>query len=159
MQGRFLTLPFVLAIASCSSSGGDDGGKPSSTSSQGTTVTCETEPRDVYVANLEKPGAQGAFRFVLVESQPAPPSRGRNSWTLKVVDAGGSPVVSGNVAVNAFMPSHGHASPTVPTITPSGDAYEIGPISLFMPGLWEVTVDADAAGKRDSAVFRFCVAG
>src|SRR5258706_8342167 len=42
------------------------------------TVSCETEPNlDTYVANLAKPGKAG-LSFILVSSDPAPPSRGLN---------------------------------------------------------------------------------
>lgn len=154
---RPLTLSLMF-LASCSTSDGD-APTPSASAEGGTTVTCESEPRDVYVADLEKPGKQGFFKFVLVQSDPAPPARGRNSWVLKILDAGGKPVSGARIGVDAFMPSHGHGSPTVPAITPAGDGYAIGPISLFMPGLWEVTLDAAVGGISDSVVFRFCIAG
>ena len=160
VRGHMMALPlvslFVTAILSCSST--EDGAAPG-TIDGGPIITCESDSRDVYVANLEKPGRAGTWKFVLAESSPAPPARGRNTWTVKLLDASGKPVTGAKIAVTAFMPAHGHSSPTTPIMTPAGDGYSIGPISLFMPGLWEVTVDAEAAGIRDSTVFSFCVAG
>jgi len=99
------------------------------------------------------------MKFVLAESTPAPPARGRNSWSVKVLDGQGRAIDGAKITLTALMPAHGHSSPTVPTVTPNGGGYAIGPISLFMPGMWEVTVDAEAGALRDSATFVFCVAG
>lgn len=154
-----LALGVVLA---CSSSGGPgeavppvetvDGGDA------GAVITCDNGA-DVYVANLSKPGRAAAFTFVLVASDPAPPARGTNMWTLRVLDAAGKAVTGAQVAVTPFMPAHGHGSPAAPTVAARGEDYVVGGISLFMPGLWEVTVDATAGSVRDTAVFAFCVAG
>ena len=38
----------------------------------------------MYHANLEKPGSDKVLTFTLVESDNAPPSRGNNSWLLKI---------------------------------------------------------------------------
>ena len=113
----------------------------------------------MYVANLEKLGRAGVLKFVLAESTPAPPSRGRNTWVLRVSDARGKALEGAKLTLSAVMPTHGHSSPTVPVITSQPGGYSVGPISLFMPGLWEVTIDAEVDGVRDSATFIFCVAG
>lgn len=146
----------VLTLASCSSS--DDDTSSGGGADGGPIITCESGS-DVYVANLEKSGRSGALRFVLKESNPAPPSRGRNTWTLRILDGAGNPVSGAQIVVDATMPAHGHSSPTVPTIKAEADTYVIGPISLFMPGLWQVTIDATAGGSKDTALFSFCVAG
>lgn len=147
-----------LLLVSCSSDGGG-GDTPAPNVDDGARITCENDPRDVYVANLQKAGRSGGLDFVLAESSPAPPSRGRNTWTIKVLDTSGNAVAGAKITLTASMPAHGHSSPTVPVVTPMGDAYSIGPVSLFMPGLWEVTVEAEAGGVRDQTTFSFCVAG
>src|SRR6185295_7066030 len=47
---------------------------------------CATDPRvTAYAPDLVKVGALGALRFTLLESQPAPPSVGSNSFRWSIV--------------------------------------------------------------------------
>jgi hypothetical protein len=112
-----------------------------------------------YSANLSVAGADGALHVVLVEAEPAPPARGSNTWTVTVRDAAGAPVEGATINVKAFMPAHGHSS-TPPAVTPGADGtYEIDPLVLFMPGLWEITITVESSAGNDEALFAFCVAG
>lgn len=153
------------AVWACSSSSQPDksSSNSSSSSSDGTTISCESEPRDVYVANLQKTGQSTALTFVLAESIPAPPAKGRNTWTVRVLDPrNGTAIAGATISAMAFMPAHGHSASNPIVVTPTSNntaAYTIAPITLFMPGLWEVTLDADANGVRDRVVFKLCVAG
>ena len=126
---------------------------------------CEIEERDdEYVAGMEKVGAEG-MTFRLVSSDPAPPSRYDNTWVIEIEDATGAPLDDADVEVVPFMPDHGHGTGIPAVITPDPDVdgrYDVVPVNLFMPGLWEVTIRATPAGgtaaDRDSAVFTFCIA-
>jgi hypothetical protein len=127
-------------------------------------VNCAIETRDdEYVAGLEKVGASG-LAVVLVESTPAPPAKGDNTWRLRVLDSAGTPQGGLTVEVTPFMPDHGHGTPIdaeVIALAEPGE-YQAGPINLWMPGLWEVTVAAEnpaQAEVSDSVVFRFCIEG
>ena len=153
---RLLRLIAVTIGLSCSSESTD---APPPSTSGGEKISCEADARDIYVANLQKPGGSGLLKFVLAESTPAPPSRGRNTFTLRVLDAASKPIAGAQISLSEFIPAHGHSSPTIPTVTPTGEGYTVGPVSLFMPGLWEVTIEAEASGARDRATFSFCVAG
>jgi hypothetical protein len=42
---------------------------------------------------------------------------------------------------------------------PSEDGYTITPLYFFMPGLWQVTLQAMTPAGDDSTVFNFCVPG
>ena len=132
---------------------------PATEDGEENTISCELQTRDTYSANMEKVGKGSAFRFTLVESVPAPPSRGRNVWTLVIRDASGAGVAGADIQILATMPAHGHSSPAIPTVAAEADRYTVSGISLFMPGLWEITVTAVAGDRRDSATFTFCVAG
>ncbi|MDP9002165.1 MAG: FixH family protein [Myxococcota bacterium] len=139
------------------------------------TVTCEAEggayPIDSYAPHLTKVGHMGALSFELVQSNPAPPGQGDNTFTVKITRSDNTPF-GGKLYVDpykgVFMPLHGHAASVVPTITfdPTRNTYTLIPMDLFMPGLWRVTLeafdttgtDADAArSPTDVAVFYFCV--
>src|SRR5262245_51772512 len=103
---------------------------------------CEAETRDdIYSMGMSRSG-DGGYQVVLVESDPAPPTKGDNSWQLRVLDPAGDPVDGMTVSVTPFMPDHQHGTPVRAVVTPSGanGEYAVTPINLWMPGLWKVTV-------------------
>ena len=117
------------------------------------------------MAGLEKTGKQGALVFRLLDSQPGPPQKGDNTFTLAIKNSAGVPQSAATIAVTPFMPDHGHGSPIKAEVSelasPAGSGqYRASPVNLFMPGLWQITVSAQASGGvRDSAVFAFCIEG
>ncbi|HTQ05039.1 MAG TPA: FixH family protein [Polyangiaceae bacterium] len=129
------------------------------------TVSCADDPRvDTYTAKLVKPGDKGVLSFELTESDPAPPAKGANTWTLTITDADGN-AMNGTLAVDLFMPDHGHGT-SVPPVVSFDDAagtYTVKPVYLFMPGVWRITLDyfAEPTDKKplDEAIFYFCVEG
>ena len=141
----------VLPAFACSSD--DDPGND--------TVDCDDEPRaDTYTAGMSKMGENGV-EFVLVSSDPTPPDRGDNNWTLQVLD-NSAPADGLTLDVVPFMPDHGHGTPKIAEIAPAGSdgMYDVTTVNLWMPGLWEVTVSAsDTGGLLDTAVFAFCIDG
>jgi hypothetical protein len=142
----------ALAVAACG--GGEGGGTPDGG------YDCAIEDRDDdFVAGLEKTGEDGALRFRLMQSTPAPPSRGNNAWTIEVVDAAGAPVPGAALTVKPFMPDHQHGTGIKAKLTEQSDGlYLAEPVNLWMPGLWEVTIEARAAAATDRVVYRFCIA-
>lgn len=122
---------------------------------------CEAEDRDeAFVAGMEKTGT-GGRRFVLLSSTPAPPARDDNTWEI-AIDQAGVPY-EGAVEVTPFMPDHRHGTPIEAVVTPvegMPGRYTASPVNLWMPGLWEVTVEAQPSeNERDSVVFSFCITG
>ncbi len=151
-------------VAACgpSASSPEDGGSTSSASSTDAgLVGCASDPRaQAFAPNMTKQGEAGVFTFVLVSADPAPPAIDQNTWVLAVEDGSGN-VVQGVMltSVTPFMPDHGHGTST-PTITPNPDGtFTVSSVYLFMAGLWQTTVVAQANGEKDSAVFSFCIAG
>ncbi|MEZ4368442.1 MAG: FixH family protein [Kofleriaceae bacterium] len=141
----------ALGVAAC---GGGDADDPDAG------YNCDNDPRDeAFVAGLEKVGA-GGTTFRLVSSDPAPPARGDNAWVLEV-ETGGAPMAGATVDVTPFMPDHQHGSPVAVEVTPTGTdgRYDAAPLNFWMPGLWEITVEAAPAGggATDDVVFRFCI--
>ena len=106
--------------------------------------------------NWRQDGAAGNFAFVLVNGQAV---RGTNTWTVQLLDAAGNPVTDAIISATPMMPAHGHGTSIVPQVQASDGAYTISDLYLFMAGLWEVTITAEAHGKQDNAVYAFCVAG
>jgi hypothetical protein len=127
-------------------------------------VNCAAETRDDdFAVGLQKTGDGGTLGFTLMTAEPAPPQRGDNAWVIQInqMAAGviGAPVDGADITVSPFMPDHGHPAAKTVIIEPTGNPgeYEMSPINLWMPGLWETTIDATSAGGDDVVVFRFCI--
>ena len=147
-----LLLIATAATAAC-------GGKPTE-SLPDAAYDCATETRaDPFSVGLTKVGTQGVVTFKLMSSTPAPPARGDNSWQIDLVDGNGAPIAGAKVAVTPFMPDHNHGTSIKAQVTEtSGGHYEVAPVNLWMPGLWQVTVTATpVGGTLDKAMFSFCI--
>ncbi|GAC1352272.1 MAG: hypothetical protein NVS3B20_22550 [Polyangiales bacterium] len=97
---------------------------------------------------------------MLVEGDPAPPSKGNNTWILRVLDKTDHAVTDAVVDVKPFMPDHGHGTSVLAKASPTADGtYRVAPLYMFMPGLWQVTFTAKTGDLTDSAVFTFCIEG
>lgn len=148
----FLSLALTSSLVACS---GDDGG----TGNEG--VDCDNETRaDTYTAGMSKLG-DNSIEFVLVEATPTPPAKGDNDWTVQVLDAA-APMDGLTLDITPFMPDHGHGTPVIAEATATGESgtYEVTPVNLWMPGLWQVSISAsDDSGMLDTAVFAFCIDG
>jgi hypothetical protein len=124
---------------------------------------CAAETRaDAFFAGMHKAGAGNALDFALMTADPAPPARGDNTWNIQMsaMTSGvvGNGVAGATLTVTPFMPDHQHGSPIEVEITDKGGgAYELSPVNLWMPGLWQTTIQATSASGSDSAVFAFCI--
>jgi hypothetical protein len=146
-----LILGVTLSVGACADDHHDDD----------TTYDCAKETRDdEFVIGLTKPGAASRLEFKLLSSDPAPPSRGDNTMVLQLstIAAPVTPVSGAPMSVTPFMPDHDHGSGKTVKITPLTEPgqYQLEPVNMWMPGLWEVTVEVDGANS-DRAVFRFCL--
>jgi len=122
-------------------------------------VDCATETRaDTYVAGLEKQGSQ---LIVSLVSDPAPPTKGDNVWTLTVTDLDGNPMDGLSLDSQPFMPDHGHGTPNQESQSDGSTVgeYVLSPINLWMPGYWEVTIAITGDSIDDSVMFKPCIDG
>lgn len=162
-KARNLWFPALLATAALAGCGADDDEVDDSPPS------CEEDTRDdAFVAGIAKTGAAG-FTLAIVDSLPAPPTKGDNVWSLELRDSGD--VLMPGLALEAapFMPDHGHGTVVPVLFTDDGDgSYTLNPVNFFMPGYWETTVTVVDQGETDSEdddtdldtmVFKFCVDG
>lgn len=110
----------------------------------------ETPPDDT-ACDVVEPGATfvgpDGGRVRILATDPAPPARFTNWWTVDVDDAT-------TMTVSAFMPEHDHGSPTTPTVTVTDEGVVVGPLELWMPGRWEVRFDLAV----DQVVVPVCIA-
>ena len=109
---------------------------------------------------LAKGGESSRYEFKLMSSDPAPPARGDNTWVLQLstMAAPATPVSGASLTVTPFMPDHSHGSGDPVIVKPRTEAgqYELSPVNLWMPGLWEVTIQVNGS-ESDRTVFRFCI--
>jgi len=126
--------------------------------------TCDTETRALpYQAGMLVMSNAGTFTIKLLGSTPAPPIKGQNTWTLEVDDAStGMPLDGLDIAVNPWMPDHGHGQPVPVVVTPAGSGtYTLAPVYLYMSGLWQVKMTIVAAqlagGTSDAGLIPICI--
>ena len=152
-NARLLCSSIVLSAACDEDSAdtSDDGNSPRG---------CEAEERDDdYSLGLEKSGARVRVQFV--DAVPAPPDRGDNTWTLRVLDLStGAPMQDMTLAVDPYMPDHMHSTSIPVEVTPMEEpgVVQLDPVNLFMPGLWQVKLAFILPEQAsDEVVFSFCV--
>jgi len=126
-------------------------------------VDCSTTTDvDTFVVGLEHRGVAGKFQFALMAIDPAPAVRGDNTWIVRVdrltQGAVEAPIDGATISVSPYMPSHMHYTPITAQITPlTGGQYELRPVNLWMPGVWETTIQATSGGDSDRAIYKFCI--
>lgn len=128
-------------------------------------VACMTSGRgDTYAVGLQHPGINDAYVFTMMSATPAPPGRNLNTWVIQITwAASGAAVTGASLTVTPFMPDHQHGpgdvTPQVMELATPGQ-YQISDINTWMPGYWEITIDATVPGTapvEDKAVFKFCI--
>ena len=146
---RYLVIA-VVCLAACS----DDAPPPDDE------VDCDqVTTDDEFVVGLNKLGEDSVFGFTLMSGDPAPPIRGDNIWVIQV-DASSTPVDGATVRANPFMPAHGHAAGKPVRVEPVAGAagqYQLSPVNLWMPGVWETTIEVTSGTTVDQVVFSFCI--
>jgi hypothetical protein len=155
---RFVVLGLGASLAACGSSGSAGPDAPE-------VVDCsQITGTDTFTVGLEHKGAAGAMDFKLMSATPAPPARGNNNWVVQIntMSAGvvGAPLTGASLNVTPFMPAHQHGTPIQVQITPSTTVqgeYDLNPVNLWMPGVWQTTIVASQGSSTDSAVYTFCI--
>jgi hypothetical protein len=83
------------------------------------------------------PTKSGALSVAVRTAPEQPPVQGIDSVQYVFTDKDGAPVDGLTLAVQPWMPTMGHGSSIVPTVTASGDGtYVVTDVELFMPGEW-----------------------
>ncbi len=149
-----------LALCACDAAGEDGGLDPTADTELVSPPAggCATEDRaDRYELGLRRIGER--LQVVILDATPAPPSRGDNTWIVRIEDDAGVPQPA-RIEVTPFMPDHQHGSSIEARIDRGAEDGEfvIERVNFFMPGLWEVTLDLTLDdGSQDAVVFRFCI--
>lgn len=128
-------------------------------------VNCdEITGTDQFVVGLEKIGMTNMLDYKMISGDPAPPARNDNTWVIQLNQMQGStpgPAVTGaTVIVTPFMPAHQHGAGKSVLVTPmpTEGQYKLSPINLWMPGVWETTIEVVSSPLgTDKVVFKFCI--
>ena len=150
MSSMRIALALALFTAACGGGGHDDDEEA---------VNCEEEMRDEpFSAGIQKMGSTGTMMFTMVEATPASPARFDNTWIIQLTTAGAAaPITGAAMQVTPHMPDHTHTPLTEPgTAMPEAGKYS-APVNMWMPGFWQVTIQASSGSDSDKAVFKVCV--
>lgn len=104
------------------------------------------------------PPAKTGALTVLATIAPDPPKVGQNTLMITVKSSDGSLLEGATITVDPQMPMHGHGSSETAKIVEKGQGvYEAIPVTLQMPGKWEVTVSATKEKLTGTALLKFDV--
>jgi hypothetical protein len=166
IQPRWVSLFAVLALG-CSQGPGTMGASQvaaqadDASTDEDTLVDCTNDPRAMaYAPGLAVSSQADAVTVTLLESDPGPPVRGTNAFTVRVADGSGADLAGATLMVTPTMPDHGHTT-TAPTVTANADGtYTISGLYFFMDGIWQVSIlVATDAGAVGTVSFDFCIEG
>jgi hypothetical protein len=111
-----------------------------------------------FMLGMSKTTPSGTVTVAIVAAEPAPPLKGANSWTVQLSGESGEPITGASVSFTGRMPLHRHGLTALPlTRELDGGRYEIQPIILFMPQLWELTVAVTQNEETEEVTFDVCV--
>jgi hypothetical protein len=97
---------------------------------------------------------------VRAHTEAAAPALGENVVLVDVEDAEGAPLPGAAVTLSSWMPAHGHGSPDPAIVTETSPGhYRAAPVTLHMPGTWEITVRAESGAEFGEIVLNWEIGG
>ncbi|MCC6215834.1 MAG: FixH family protein [Polyangiaceae bacterium] len=105
----------------------------------------EPDARDLSGLLSQAGALRGSFT-----PAPDPPATGDNSLAMQLALVDGAPLVGAALALEPWMPAHGHGTPTVPVVVELGaGSYRADRIHLTMPGHWEIGIRVEWGDTAD----------
>lgn len=159
-RSNLIAAAALCALGGCGS--GSSGASDGAATDDGSLFSCESETRAIaFATGVERMSDGGGYRARVTSAMPGVPTKGTDTWTVTILDAGGSPVDDALTKVVPFMPDHNHGTSVKAAVTANGGGgYTITPLYFFMAGYWEVTLTLQpATGTADSVMFPVCVPG
>jgi len=148
-----------LLLSACGG-GGSGGGEKIRANAQeagaGEQSVCKTDQTaQPFSFDMSQTSAKGTK--VMIESDPPVPTKDDlSTWTLKISDASGAPVVGKTVLVTCAMSHAGgfsHGCPPVSVREVGGGTYVAEPVDFNMIGHW--SVDVQVGGEV--VTFQLCI--
>jgi hypothetical protein len=140
-----------LALA-CSSPSTDDTPKDEELPE----AVCEGRAKDFF-PGMSESTKDGSSSIALVAATPEVPVNSDNFWTLALTDADEEPIDGATIVAVPYMVDHGHGTAPQLAVGMGDGQYELGPVTLTMPGFWEVTLEVTLEdGAETSAIYAIC---
>jgi hypothetical protein len=122
-------------------------------------VNCAKQTADEFTVGLERLGTVHDVKLMSV--LPAPPASGDNEFIIHIDSvAGAAPVTGAAIVATPFMSKpQAHGTPVKVKIEalPSAGDYKLSPVNMWMPGVWETTIEMTSPAGSDSVAYRFCI--
>jgi hypothetical protein len=129
-------------------------GQPEGAADAGNCGKFMVEP---YSAGMTFKGP-GGFVIALMDSNPAPPAEGDNTWTLDIKDPNGQEVTDATITTYQLMVVHGHGGAKTIVVTPlGGGSYKAAPVNFTMAGYWENFFTVTSGGLTDKVDINVCI--
>ena len=111
-------------------------------------VRCPDDIPELFAGETsgsETTGVNALVNARVIEASALPAKRFLNSWTIELTDADGVPIEDARIVDNcAFMPVHGHGSPSKVVALDEPGRFELTALNFIMRGPWEVQLAVDA---------------
>jgi hypothetical protein len=150
IASALLLLP-LGCLTSCGSQSDDE--------PKGGVTAADCEGRgDAFVAGMSQTTRDQSMTIELVSAEPAAPANTDNFWTLALSDSERAPVDAATVVAVPYMVDHGHGAAAQLAVPTGNGQYDLGPLTLTMPGYWEIGLEITLAdGTKTSASYDVCV--
>lgn len=144
---------FGVALLGCASHGGDEA---SSHDSPDEMAGCQAAD-GAFVTPVRLASEGGLATLLVTSAEPERPRLGDNAWFVDLSAADGTPLAA-SFTLNAWMPEHNHGSLKAALVSSvETGRYEIRPIHLHMPGLWQFRFEISVNGTLDRAQLEYCI--
>lgn len=106
--------------------------------------------------------SDGGYAFELSALEPLQPVQSDgppgNHWTVTVTDPSGAKVSGATLALNTYMPDHGHSGPPAAAVETTEGSYDVSELLFPMPTLYSVSLLLTLAdGHKESASLMLCL--
>jgi hypothetical protein len=104
------------------------------------------------------------YAFELTQLEPSIPvqsdSPPGNHWTITITDPSGAKVTGATLAINTYMPDHGHSGPPAAGVETTADSgsYDVADLIFSMPTLFSVSLVLTLGDKsQHTATLMLCM--
>lgn len=113
---------------------------------------------ETFTPGMTKRTEDDSLDVTLVAAEPAPPANASSVWTLRLARPDGAVIEGASIDAAPSMPDHPHGAPPGFSVESGAGLYTVAPITLTMPGLWEIALHVVPPGESAAdVVFAFCV--
>jgi hypothetical protein len=152
---RWMIFAVLVSNAGCFACGSSDA--PANGSAPPADVCANETRAKPYSAGMTFEGTHGVV-IALMDSVPAPPVKGDNTWTLDIKDSSGAEITDATITTKQTMVDHGHPGAKIINVTSEGGGtYEARPVNFNMTGYWETMFTITTPTVEDTVDVKMCI--